>query len=273
MGLWALGQSRRHRDALAAQRRAMEELQNAQAKAALDHGQALKSGKAQLKTTEIALAAQKKKNFDQHQQLQEALAQGRAAQARVDEAIAEAHRARREAEAALLHADAPARKSRQAKTEPAPESAPLPAPAAAPSEPSEPTELPNAADEAQQALSQALAAAEQAIADMRGQQQALQQDLKEARRREARQAKRIEDLRRVDLMSRGKIEVLEDKLKRLGRELYEAISALAVAKGQVSPVPSPRAKARPGQHPKEQGGNILANGHAEATAPQEAKLS
>jgi len=273
MGLWALGQSRRHRDALAAQRRAMEELQNAQAKAALDHGQALKSGKAQLKTTEIALAAQKKKNFDQHQQLQEALAQGRAAQARVDEAIAEAHRARREAEAALLHADAPARKSRQAKTEPAPESAPLPAPAAAPSEPSEPTELPNAADEAQQALSQALAAAEQAIADMRGQQQALQQDLKEARRREARQAKRIEDLRRVDLMSRGKIEVLEDKLKRLGRELYEAISALAVAKGQVGPVPSPRSRPRQPQPAKEQGENLLANGHVGMTARQEAKLS
>jgi chromosome segregation ATPase len=249
-GLWALSQQRRHQHALSSQHRALGALQDAQAKAALGHSQALKQGKAQLKATEIALAAQKKKNFDQHLQLQEALAQGRAAQERADEAIAEAQRARREAEATLLDAGARgprAKVAKVAKGTPAPGQTPEAAPAQAQPMPAsaaaapEPTDAERAAQEAQEALAQTLAAAEQALAEISAQKQTLLQDLKEARRREARKDKRIEDLRRVDLMSRGKIEVLEDKVKRLGRELYEAISALAVAKGQVNPVPGPRA--------------------------------
>jgi DNA repair exonuclease SbcCD ATPase subunit len=51
--------------------------------------------------------------------------------------------------------------------------------------------------------------------------------------------RRAEDLRRIDIINRGKTGLLEDKLKTLGRLYYEAISELAVLKGQVQP-PRPR---------------------------------
>jgi myosin heavy subunit len=49
--------------------------------------------------------------------------------------------------------------------------------------------------------------------------------------------RRVESLRRVDLISTGKIEVLEDKLSHLGRQYYDVISELAALKGEVRPPP------------------------------------
>jgi chromosome segregation ATPase len=50
-----------------------------------------------------------------------------------------------------------------------------------------------------------------------------------------------EQLRRIDVVSRGQVELLEDKLAALGRQYYEAVSELAALKGQVVP---PRARAQ-----------------------------
>ncbi|OGQ78016.1 MAG: hypothetical protein A2289_21390 [Deltaproteobacteria bacterium RIFOXYA12_FULL_58_15] len=49
--------------------------------------------------------------------------------------------------------------------------------------------------------------------------------------------RRVESLRRVDLISTGKVEVLEDKVHAMGRQYYDAISELAVLKGEVKPPP------------------------------------
>ena len=50
---------------------------------------------------------------------------------------------------------------------------------------------------------------------------------------------RVERYRRVDIMTKNKTGVLEDKLLTLGRQYYDAISELAVLKGDVKP-PRPR---------------------------------
>jgi chromosome segregation ATPase len=49
--------------------------------------------------------------------------------------------------------------------------------------------------------------------------------------------KRIEDYRRSDLIARSKLEVAEDKLADMGKRYYNAVSELALAKGQVAPLP------------------------------------
>lgn len=51
--------------------------------------------------------------------------------------------------------------------------------------------------------------------------------------------RRHEDLRRIDIISRSKVELLEDKLRGMGRQYYEAISELALLKGEVAP-PKPK---------------------------------
>lgn len=53
------------------------------------------------------------------------------------------------------------------------------------------------------------------------------------------QRKRAEDFRRIDIITKSKMEVLEDRLRHMGREYYEAISELAALKGHVAP-PKPR---------------------------------
>ena len=50
---------------------------------------------------------------------------------------------------------------------------------------------------------------------------------------------RVERYRRVDIMTKNKTGVLEDKLLTLGRQYYDAISEIAVLKGDVKP-PRPR---------------------------------
>jgi len=56
--------------------------------------------------------------------------------------------------------------------------------------------------------------------------------------------RRAEDLRRIDIISKSKLELLEDKLRGLGRQYYDAISELAAARGEVVP-PRPRDLAPP----------------------------
>lgn len=60
---------------------------------------------------------------------------------------------------------------------------------------------------------------------------------RDAKRAATRQRELAEKLRRVDLISKNRIELLEDKLKALGRAYYEAVSELAVLKGEVQPPP------------------------------------
>ncbi|MBI5508724.1 MAG: hypothetical protein HY903_08215 [Deltaproteobacteria bacterium] len=51
--------------------------------------------------------------------------------------------------------------------------------------------------------------------------------------------KRVESLRRIDVVTKSKTEVLEDRVRGLGRQYYEAVSELALLKGEVVP-PKPR---------------------------------
>ncbi len=61
----------------------------------------------------------------------------------------------------------------------------------------------------------------------------------------ARLTHHVEQLRRIDIISKGKVEVLEDRVAGLGRQYYEAVSELAVLKGEVkSPLAAKHAKAR-----------------------------
>ena len=52
--------------------------------------------------------------------------------------------------------------------------------------------------------------------------------------------KRIEDYRRIDMISKSKMDVLEDRLHHMGRQYYDTVSELAVLKGEVAPPPRPR---------------------------------
>jgi hypothetical protein len=45
----------------------------------------------------------------------------------------------------------------------------------------------------------------------------------------------VESLRRITVVSKSKVELLEDKLAHLGRQYYEAVSELAALKGEVGP--------------------------------------
>lgn len=48
--------------------------------------------------------------------------------------------------------------------------------------------------------------------------------------------RRAELLRRIDIVSKGKVELLEDKLRTMGRRYYDAVSELALIKGEVRSV-------------------------------------
>jgi hypothetical protein len=73
--------------------------------------------------------------------------------------------------------------------------------------------------------------------------------------------RKTEDLRRIDLIGRSKLELLEDKLRALGREHYEAISELAALKGEVAP---PR-----GRRPSSRNRNSAPRGADGGPAPAE----
>lgn len=71
---------------------------------------------------------------------------------------------------------------------------------------------------------------------------------REARERHEAELSRLrryaEQLRRIDMISKGKVEILEDKVAALGRQYYEAVSELAAMKGEVVP-PRPRSETKP----------------------------
>ncbi|MBN1960619.1 MAG: hypothetical protein JW841_06710 [Deltaproteobacteria bacterium] len=56
-----------------------------------------------------------------------------------------------------------------------------------------------------------------------------------------------EQLRRIDIISKGKVETLEDKVSSLGRQYYEAISELALLKGEVA-LPTKRSNNKNGKN-------------------------
>jgi hypothetical protein len=49
--------------------------------------------------------------------------------------------------------------------------------------------------------------------------------------------RRSEDLRRIDIINRSKQELLQDKLHTMGRRYYDAISEVAMLRGEVAPQP------------------------------------
>lgn len=51
--------------------------------------------------------------------------------------------------------------------------------------------------------------------------------------------KRVEDYRRIDIINAGKREALEEKVRHLGRQYYEAVTEVAVLKGEVPAIPPP----------------------------------
>lgn len=58
-----------------------------------------------------------------------------------------------------------------------------------------------------------------------------------------------EQLRRIDMISKGKVEILEDRVASLGRQFYEAVSELAAVKGEVKPPPRGGGNGSKGQRP------------------------
>jgi hypothetical protein len=82
-----------------------------------------------------------------------------------------------------------------------------------------------------------------------------------------------EQLRRIDMISKGKVEILEDKVASLGRQYYEAVSELAVVKGDVV-LPRPgrahQAKRAGGGRPKPQRSS---NGDQAAPTTHESKTA
>lgn len=84
-------------------------------------------------------------------------------------------------------------------------------------------------------LESQLNALQKSVTDERALMATLKDELRKTR-------KRAEDLRRIDIITKSKMEVLEDKVADLGRANYEAISELALLKGEVQP---PRPKETP----------------------------
>lgn len=174
--------------------------------------------KDQLRETKQELGAQRKKNHTHHAELRTAQQQLKDAQKRLHEA---------------LH-QRPAFVEPQEKVAPV-EPVPKPEPAAQRADKIEATVTPAVATPSQLALQAELEA-------LRREQQAMQEAL-EVSRKAARTHKdaltrlrrKHEDLRRIDIISRSKVELLEDKLRGLGRQYYEAISEVAALKGEVRP--------------------------------------
>ncbi|MEZ0310560.1 MAG: hypothetical protein ACAI38_02240 [Myxococcota bacterium] len=70
----------------------------------------------------------------------------------------------------------------------------------------------------------------------------LESDLRDALGEQRRMKKKVDDYRRADLVTKSRVEVLNDKLGTIGRQYYDAVSELAALKGESAP-PAPRAPA------------------------------
>jgi DNA segregation ATPase FtsK/SpoIIIE-like protein len=71
--------------------------------------------------------------------------------------------------------------------------------------------------------------------------------------------RRAEGLRRIDIITKGKLELLDDKVRGLGRQYYEAVSELALLKGEVAP-PKPRDLEPPPSAPTDNRGEAAGGG-------------
>jgi myosin heavy subunit len=117
--------------------------------------------------------------------------------------------------------------------------APKPAPAPEPVVVHVPVRVPSPSEEA---LKLQIKTLEDALNTLRAQYERENHTLQMAKQDVQKLRRRSEDLRRIDIINRGKTHLLEDKLKTLGRAYYEAISEVALLKGQVQP---PRPKGIP----------------------------
>jgi chromosome segregation ATPase len=114
-----------------------------------------------------------------------------------------------------------------AKPAPAPTPAPMkrePTPVAAPS-----------AD-----LLEKVASLESRVEALRGELES-EKKVADAERVELRKLRRRhEDQRRIDTITKGKMDALQERLRHLGQQYYDAVSELAHLKGEVPPPPPPR---------------------------------
>ncbi len=179
---------------------------------------ALEASREELEAVKHELAAQKKKNHLAQEDMKKLRAQ-------LHDKDEEMMRARHERPA---FESKPRAEVKVVKSEPRPESKPDPAPALA-------AEL-TAELLAQRERLRELGALHEGLLQRVG---AAEQGHHEARAELLRVRKRIEDYRRIDLVSKGRVAVLEDRLRNMGRQYYDAVSELAVLKGEVQP-PAPR---------------------------------
>ena len=195
------------------------------------------------------LAAQKKKNFTAQEEI-------RSQQAKNEEQ-------RRERDALLLQkpAFAPAEhEPSHAKVKPAPAPAPAPAPVA-----QAPSQSPAAAAE-RAALESRLESIETEMREARTRWDSERKKLQVDRDELKHAREHADKLRRIDIISKNKIELLEDKLGAVQRAHYEAVSELAVLKGEVAPVP-PRDARRP-RPERDHADRMAAGGGAETALDQ-----
>jgi chromosome segregation ATPase len=89
--------------------------------------------------------------------------------------------------------------------------------------------------------------------------------LREARAELKNLRRRVEGLRRIDLVSTGKVEMLEDKLRAMGRQYYDAVSELAALKGEVKP-PAPRELEPESERGRDEIAEVAEDGDGEETA-------
>ncbi len=87
-----------------------------------------------------------------------------------------------------------------------------------------------------EAAAQALAELQQTHAALLAERDADRKAVREAKQRAARLERYTEQLRRIEVVGKSKVEVLEDKLATMGRKYYDAVSELAALKGEVAPV-------------------------------------
>lgn len=204
--------------------------------AAREAGKKSEAAREELAKQKKTLGTHKKRNHENTEELKTLRRESlelRAAHAKLQEDLASERAKVIEAEAA--RAPAPVQKLRPA---PAPVVVPTPAPVkAAPSENAVIAELRTECSRLTEENAKLLHDHGIHAATVRKQKDEL-----------GRIQRRVQDLRRIDMMTKNKAELLEDKLNTLKREHYEAISQLAALRGEViTPVrpksPAPAADA------------------------------
>ena len=171
-----------------------------------------------LRSAKQEVAAQRKKNHAAQEEIKQ-----------LREQVREQSRLRLEAQ-----------NSRPAFADPVERPAPPPPPKPAPAP--EPVVIAQPSAEQEAAMAKLQHSVDRLQSDHRGLQEQLTTErtaAAEIRSELKKQRKRAEDFRRIDIITKSKMEVLEDRLRHMGREYYEAISEVAALKGHVAP-PKPR---------------------------------